>query len=284
MEEKKERTIEKAREYFHKYWYRKASLSDLIAEIGISKPTFYNYFKNKEQLFASVMLSTYNEFQYEFTQRSKTASSAVERLEIFVHTYAWFLENYPLFKDLYIPGNDLLPRWIKSRSSKDLFAEGVETVKGIIIQGQEEGIFDPQLNSEAASLILYNNPPHTRSIWTHCCVYWAPGWALPGATTANKRLPGARPAPLCPGTARPRLGLTLDKGIRHRSDEKQHREQYSPEEIGLQVEVGNGPAQEGDRDQKDQEQHSNHSVPLLKAQKKDGHEQELGHVQNRQEE
>lgn len=156
MEEKKERTIEKAREYFHKYWYRKASLSDLIAEIGISKPTFYNYFKNKEQLFASVMLATYNEFQYEFTQRSKNASSAVERMEIFIRTYAWFLEHYPLYKDLYIPGNDLLPRWIKSRSSKDLFAEGVETVKGIIIQGQEEGLFDPALDSEAASLIVYN--------------------------------------------------------------------------------------------------------------------------------
>ena len=156
MEEKKERTIAKAREYFHKFWYRKASLSDLIAEIGISKPTFYNYFKNKEQLFASVMLATYNEFQYEFTQKSKTASSAVERLEIFVRTYAWFLEQYPLYKDLYIPGNDLLPRWIKSRSSKDLFAEGVETVRGIIIQGQEEGLFDPDLDSEAASLIVYN--------------------------------------------------------------------------------------------------------------------------------
>ena len=156
MEEKKERTIAKAREYFHKFWYRKASLSDLIAEIGISKPTFYNYFKNKEQLFASVMLATYNEFQYEFTQRCKTASSAVERLEIFVRTYAWFLEHFPLYRDLYIPGNDLLPRWIKSRSSKDLFAEGVETVKGIILQGQEEGIFDPELDSEAASLIVYN--------------------------------------------------------------------------------------------------------------------------------
>jgi AcrR family transcriptional regulator len=156
MEEKKERTIEKAREYFHRFWYRKASLSDLIAEIGISKPTFYNYFKNKEQLFASVMLATYNEFQYEFTQRSKTASSAVEKLEIFVHTYAWFLEQYPLYKDLYIPGNDLLPRWIKSRSSKDLYAEGIETLKGIIVQGQEEGIFDPELDGTAASLIVYN--------------------------------------------------------------------------------------------------------------------------------
>jgi len=156
MEEKKERTIEKAREYFHKYWYRKASLSDLIEEIGISKPTFYNYFKNKEQLFASVMLATYNEFQYEYNQRSKSASSAVEKLEIFVRTYAWFLDSYPLFKDLYIPGNDLLPRWMKSRSSKDLFAEGIETVKAIILQGQEEGIFDPELDSEAAALVVYN--------------------------------------------------------------------------------------------------------------------------------
>jgi AcrR family transcriptional regulator len=156
MEEKKERTIEKAREYFHKFWYRKASLSELIAEIGISKPTFYNYFKNKEQLFASVMLATYNEFQYEFTQKSKAASSAVERLEIFVRTYAWFVDQYPLYKDLYIPGNDLLPRWVKSRFSKDLFAEGVETVKGIIVQGQEEGIFNGDLDSSAAALIVYN--------------------------------------------------------------------------------------------------------------------------------
>jgi len=29
-------------------------------------------------------------------------------------------------------------------------------VKGIIIQGQEEGIFDPGLDSQAASLIVYN--------------------------------------------------------------------------------------------------------------------------------
>jgi AcrR family transcriptional regulator len=156
MEEKRERTIEKAREYFHKYWYRKASLSELIAEIGISKPTFYNYFKNKEQLFASVMLATYNEFQYEFNQRSKNASSAVERLEIFVRTYAWFLDTFPLYKDLHIPGNDLLPRWLKSRSSKDLFAEGIETVKGIIIQGQEEGIFSASLDGDAAALVVFN--------------------------------------------------------------------------------------------------------------------------------
>jgi AcrR family transcriptional regulator len=154
MEEKKERTIEKAREYFHRYWYRKASLSDLIAEIGISKPTFYNYFKNKEELFNAVMLATYNEFLYEFNQKSRGARSAMEKLDLYVRTWAWFLDAYPLFRDLYRPGNDLLPRWLRSRHSKDLFAETVETLRAILEEGREEGIFRTDLDPNRAALVL----------------------------------------------------------------------------------------------------------------------------------
>lgn len=154
MEEKKERAIEKARQYFHDYWYRKASLSELIAELGISKPTFYNYFKNKEELFNAVMVATYNEFLYEFNQKARNARSAMEKLDLFVRTYAWFLDAYPLYRDLYAPGNDLLPRWTRSRHSKDLFAEGVETLKAILEEGLEEGIFRPDLDAKRAALVL----------------------------------------------------------------------------------------------------------------------------------
>jgi AcrR family transcriptional regulator len=154
MEEKKELTIEKAREYFHRYWYRKASLSELIADIGISKPTFYNYFKNKEELFNAVMLATYNEFLYEFNQRSRGARSAMEKLDLYVRTWAWFLDAYPLFRDLYRPGNDLLPRWLRSRYSKDLFAETVETLRAILEEGREEGIFRTDLEAGRTALVL----------------------------------------------------------------------------------------------------------------------------------
>jgi AcrR family transcriptional regulator len=157
MEEKKERTIEKARQYFHKYWYRKSSLSDLIAEVGISKPTFYNYFKNKEELFNTVMLVTYNELQYEYSQRSKSAANAMEKLDIFVRTYAWFLEAFPIYRDLYRPGNDLLPRWIQSRGSRDVLAEGVATIRAIIEDGKEEGIFRQDLQPAEVAPILYNS-------------------------------------------------------------------------------------------------------------------------------
>ena len=154
MEEKKERTIEKAREYFHRYWYRKASLSELITEIGISKPTFYNYFKNKEELFNAVMLATYNEFLYEYNQRAKNARSAMEKLDLYVRTYAWFLDTYPLFRDLYSPGNDLMPRWLKSRHSKDLYAEAVETLRAILEEGRDEGLIRTDLDSGHAALVL----------------------------------------------------------------------------------------------------------------------------------
>ena len=104
----------------------------------------------------TVMAATHGEFQYELSRRSRAAASALERLDIFLRTYAWFVDAFPLVRDLHRPGNDLMPRWLKTRQAKDLFAEGVETVRGIIEQGQEEGSFDPQLDSAAAAFILYN--------------------------------------------------------------------------------------------------------------------------------
>jgi len=155
MEERKEKALEVARGYFHKYGYRRASLSDLIEEIGISKPTFYNYFKNKEELFFAVMLEAYTEFHYQYTTQEKTATNAMERLQLFVSTFGWFLDTYPIYRDLFKPNNDLLPKWMQSRYSKDFFAEGVETVKSILEQGLDEGIFRADLDVPKTALLVY---------------------------------------------------------------------------------------------------------------------------------
>jgi AcrR family transcriptional regulator len=155
MEEKKERTVERAREYFHEHGYRGSSLSELIADIGISKPTFYNYFKNKEELFNTVMLETYNEFHYQYTLKAKSASNAMEKLDLFVTTFAWFLDTYPIFRDLFKPGNDLMERWSKSRQSKEFFSEGVEFVRSILDEGIEEGIFSAAIDTAEHAVLLF---------------------------------------------------------------------------------------------------------------------------------
>jgi AcrR family transcriptional regulator len=155
MEEKKEKAVEKAREYFHTSGYRAASLSALIADIGISKPTFYNYFKNKEELFYTVMVETYNEFHYQYNQRARSAPNAMEKLDHFITTFSWFLDTYPIFRDLFRPGNDLMERWVESRHSKEFFAEGIEIVRSILEQGIEEGIFNAAMDVAENAFTLY---------------------------------------------------------------------------------------------------------------------------------
>ncbi len=157
MEEKKEQAIIIAREYFHKYGYRKLSLAELIEKVGISKPTFYNYFKNKRELFKTVMLETYNEFQYQLSQNLKNTTSAVEKLDVYIQTYQWFLEEFPIFKDLYKPGNDLLTKWLETRYSKDIFYEGKEFIKSIIEEGKEEGLFEESHDSEETAVLIYSS-------------------------------------------------------------------------------------------------------------------------------
>jgi len=155
MEEKKERAIEKARDFFHRHGYRGASLSALIAELGISKPTFYNYFRNKQELFYTVMLETFNEFQYRYNQQARAAANGMQKLDLFITTLAWFLDTYPLFRDLYKPGNDLMARWEQSRYCREFYAESVEIVRSILEQGVEEGIFYPELDPPASAPLVY---------------------------------------------------------------------------------------------------------------------------------
>jgi AcrR family transcriptional regulator len=155
MEEKKERTLQAAREHFHTHGYRKASLSDLISEIGISKPTFYNYFKNKEELFYAVMLEAYTEFNYRYSTKVKNATNAMEKLEGYVSTFAWLMDAYPIYRDLYRPGNDLMPKWSQSRYCRDFFAEGVQTLESILEEGVSEGIFSGECDLEKCAFLIY---------------------------------------------------------------------------------------------------------------------------------
>ncbi len=156
MEEKKEKALQAARAHFHEHGYRKASLSAIIGEVGISKPTFYNYFKNKEELFYASMLDAYTEFNYRYSTRVKTATNAMEKLEIYINTLSWLLDSYPVFRDLYKPGNDLMPKWMQSRYCRDFFREGVENMKTLLEEGAEEGIFSPRENTDECAVILYH--------------------------------------------------------------------------------------------------------------------------------
>jgi len=56
MEPKERRIIDAALRLFHRHGYRKVTMMDIAAESGMSRPSLYASFANKEAIFSALML------------------------------------------------------------------------------------------------------------------------------------------------------------------------------------------------------------------------------------
>ncbi|WP_129409437.1 TetR/AcrR family transcriptional regulator [Marinitoga lauensis] len=64
----KEKLIESAIEMFSKRWYDTVSVAEICRNAGLSNGVFYNYFKNKQELFEFLLKDLLNIFEEEFYQ------------------------------------------------------------------------------------------------------------------------------------------------------------------------------------------------------------------------
>jgi len=132
--ELRENTIlETARELLSKKGFAAMTLEDVISEVGISKPTFYQHFTSKEQLAVSVMIREINETcsrlnEYEATLPPDQALIAMINWAIDQHfgscTYYDFTKMVPLCAHQ------------KIRSAE---CELTRTLAGIITKAQKAG-------------------------------------------------------------------------------------------------------------------------------------------------
>lgn len=132
--ELRENTIlETARELLSKKGFAAMTLEDVISEVGISKPTFYQHFTSKEQLAISVMIREIKETrsrlkEYEATLPPDQALKAMINWAIDQHfgscTYYDFTNTIPLCAHQ------------KIRSAE---CELTKTLADIITQAQKDG-------------------------------------------------------------------------------------------------------------------------------------------------
>jgi len=59
---KKEQILSAASECFARYGYKKTTLDDIGKKIGLNKASIYYYFKNKEEIFTTIVLNEFKQF------------------------------------------------------------------------------------------------------------------------------------------------------------------------------------------------------------------------------
>lgn len=84
-EEIRQAIIEKALDEFYKNGFHKASLRKIVKDAGATIGNFYNYFKNKEELFYAITEPVYNKFVFFIKSHNEDHYTMTEVSDLDIH-------------------------------------------------------------------------------------------------------------------------------------------------------------------------------------------------------
>lgn len=157
FEVRKQEIMNIAQSLFYQKGYTNTSVNLIIETIGISKGTFYHYFKSKEDLLDSIT----QEFTDQILERinpivNDNSLNAIEKLNQFYRLSGMYkADNFSLLQTLikiFIDDANLILRdKIKLKS----YLRTAPIFTQILTQGKKEGVFDISHPKETAQMILH---------------------------------------------------------------------------------------------------------------------------------
>jgi TetR/AcrR family transcriptional regulator, cholesterol catabolism regulator len=154
-EERWEDIVEAVGSIFYEKGYEATSLQDIATAVGLHKGSIYYYIDAKEDLLYELVMRGIDLYLGTLEEDPETAASpAPRRLRAFIHRWMtltakdreWGLVAEREFRRL-------SPRRLRAVIAKrDVFSG---FVKGIIAQGVEEGVFDPEVDLSVATTAVF---------------------------------------------------------------------------------------------------------------------------------
>ena len=127
----RERVLRASVEIFSKRGYRATSMNEIAAGVGLSKPTLYHYFRNKEELLVLIYRDVLDDslrMAHETLAAADTSLEAVR--DLLVSRVVYTCENQDLLKICFEEEDELRPDLAESllerrRAFEDLLADAV---------------------------------------------------------------------------------------------------------------------------------------------------------------
>jgi AcrR family transcriptional regulator len=95
-----EQILESAARLFHRRRYHEVRMDDVAADAGVAKGTLYRYFRDKEDLYLGLILSSMNRFIADIAPKLAEPLPADERLLQYIEHSLSFCERHPYFIEL----------------------------------------------------------------------------------------------------------------------------------------------------------------------------------------
>lgn len=150
MNDKKQKIIDKVTSLYLRFGIRSVTMDDIVREVGISKKTLYQYFKDKYELVKAVIDCDSKKILQDQDEALKGASNAIESMMGFFNFQMNMIKEYnpSLIYDLkkYYP--EVHRKFVEKKRA--IIYENVLTN---LKQGKSEGLYRENLNQEVISIL-----------------------------------------------------------------------------------------------------------------------------------
>ncbi|MBI2083406.1 MAG: TetR/AcrR family transcriptional regulator [Deltaproteobacteria bacterium] len=154
MSNKSVRIIEAATKVFAKKGFYNATIADVAKTAEVAEGTIYLYFKNKDDLLISIFEHSIDLFIQAVNKKLKEITDPKEKLRQFIWVHLKLVEENPnLAQVLQIELRQSSKFMEEYRGGK--FAEYLHVVEGILMEGQEKGVFRKDLNTHLLRRTLF---------------------------------------------------------------------------------------------------------------------------------
>jgi len=150
MTDKKKEIIDKVTGLYLKFGIRSVTMDDIVREVGISKKTLYQYFKDKSDLVLAV-IDCDSRLKMEDHQKAlEGATNAIEEMMGFYHFQMNMIKEYnpSMIYDLkkYYP--EVHGKFVEKK--REII---YENVLSNLVKGKEEGLYRENLDTEVIAIL-----------------------------------------------------------------------------------------------------------------------------------
>jgi AcrR family transcriptional regulator len=151
-EEFRHKVIITAGEIFSRYGFRKTTMEDIAKALRMGKSSIYYYFRDKEEIFESVVLYEANVLRNELTTAIKSVDSPIEKLRNYVFVRMKSFEKLSNYYNAIFDKNLDHFDFIESVRSK-YDREELAIIRLLLYHGSRKKVFNVK-NSEYTALAI----------------------------------------------------------------------------------------------------------------------------------
>jgi AcrR family transcriptional regulator len=145
-EQRKTEIIEAAERLFFSRNYEDVSMEDIAREVELNKATIYLYFKNKEALYATIVLRGIEILKEKYTECMKKEAPGIVKVALMGQAYYQFAQEYPDYlRMIHFYGSE---RFSRENPCTAEIGKGYGTCRLILRDAIQEGIDDGTIRAD----------------------------------------------------------------------------------------------------------------------------------------